>query len=68
KPKGRFIENFLGGLSGVILHNSGYPSDSKTINFLKKWYEENGDFPSIVRKSWKTIKKIKEEFSQKKLI
>ncbi|MBS7655930.1 ribonuclease HII [Candidatus Bathyarchaeota archaeon] len=68
KPKGRFIENFLGGLSGVILHNSGYPSDSKTINFLKKWYKEYGDFPSITRKSWKTIKKIEEEFSQKKLI
>jgi ribonuclease HII len=68
KPKGRFIENFLGGLSGVILHNSGYPSDPKTINFLKKWYKENGDFPSIARKSWKTLKKIKDEFSQKKLI
>ena len=67
KPKGKPIENFLGGIGGVILHNSGYPSDPKTINFLKEWYKENECFPPIVRKSWKTLKKIKDEFSQLKL-
>ncbi|MBS7657753.1 ribonuclease HII [Candidatus Bathyarchaeota archaeon] len=66
KPKGRTVENFLGGSSGVILHNSGYPSDPKTINFLKEWYKEYKCFPPIARKSWKTLKKIKDEASQLK--
>ena len=40
---------------------SGYPSDSKTINFLKKWYKEHQSWPSIVRKSWKTLERIIKE-------
>ena len=38
---------------------SGYPSDPKTKEFLKKFsYEE---MPDIVRKSWNTVQKFKEE-------
>lgn len=37
---------------------SGYPSDIKTINFLKSWYEKNKKFPNIVRTKWKTIYNI----------
>jgi ribonuclease HII len=66
KPKGKFIENFLGGEGGVILHNSGYPSDPKTIEFLKKWYKDHGCFPPIARKSWRTLKKIRDEVFQLK--
>ncbi|AEF95926.1 ribonuclease HII [Methanotorris igneus] len=40
---------------------SGYPSDPKTINFLKKYVEEFGELPKIARKSWKTAKRILEE-------
>lgn len=38
---------------------SGYPSDSKTIHFLKKWFKTYGEKPDFSRKSWKTWDKIK---------
>jgi len=37
---------------------SGYPSDSKTINFVKSYYEANKTLPVFVRKSWKPTQKI----------
>ncbi len=37
---------------------SGYPSDRRTIAFLKKFYLKHKYFPPIVRKSYKTISKI----------
>ena len=44
---------------------SGYPSDPKTKNFLKKFkYDEKPDF---VRRSWGTVQKIKEAEEAEKL-
>lgn len=41
---------------------SGYPSDPKTRDFLLKWAREHdGEFPEIVRHSWKTVENIKAE-------
>jgi ribonuclease HII len=41
---------------------SGYPSDPKTKEFLLKWGQtHNGEFPGIVRQSWKTVENIREE-------
>lgn len=37
---------------------SGYPSDSKTINFVKSYYQTNQTLPIFVRKSWKPTQKI----------
>jgi ribonuclease HII len=37
---------------------SGYPSDPKTIEFLKSSYD---DLPDFVRKSWSTIERIGED-------
>jgi ribonuclease HII len=37
---------------------SGYPSDSKTMRFIKEWISQNGDVPIFVRKSWKPIKTL----------
>jgi ribonuclease HII len=37
---------------------SGYPSDPRTIKFLKDWLSSKGDKPSFSRKSWKTWDKI----------
>jgi ribonuclease HII len=37
---------------------SGYPSDPKTINFLKQWKKTYNDYPPIVRKSWKTLQRL----------
>jgi ribonuclease HII len=38
---------------------SGYPSDPKTIKFLKSYFHENSKWPSGTRKSWKTIERIR---------
>jgi ribonuclease HII len=46
---------------------SGYPADTITQNFLKKWYKKYGNLPPYVRKSWKTSVNIIEENSMKKL-
>jgi len=40
---------------------SGYPSDPRTRAFLESYYREHGEFPPIVRKGWKTLKKIEEK-------
>jgi ribonuclease HII len=38
---------------------SGYPSDSRTIQFLKDWLYVHKEMPQFSRKSWKTWEKIK---------
>ena len=35
---------------------SGYPSDSKTMQFIKDWILEYNKTPKFVRKSWKPVK------------
>ncbi len=40
---------------------SGYPSDPRTRAFLESYYREHGEFPPIVRRSWKTLRKIEEK-------
>ncbi|HIP74978.1 MAG TPA: ribonuclease HII [Thermococcus paralvinellae] len=44
---------------------SGYPSDPRTRKFLEDYYKEHGKFPPMVRKSWKTLKKIEEKVRRK---
>lgn len=39
---------------------SGYPSDWRTIRFLQNYVKQYHDVPDIVRKSWKTVRKILE--------
>lgn len=48
----------------------GYPTDPQTISFLHYCLEEFDKYPDIVRKSWKTAKKVKNEKGsrQKRLI
>lgn len=46
---------------------SGYPSDPKTIGFLKKWYTDHGEMPPHTRKSWKTVDRIINELNITKL-
>ena len=36
---------------------SGYPSDPKTVAFIKSWFQENVLPPPYMRGSWKTIKR-----------
>ena len=45
---------------------SGYPSDPKTISFLKSYYTLHHKWPNIVRKSWDTVKNMETAVEQKK--
>ncbi|CAC12578.1 probable ribonuclease HII [Thermoplasma acidophilum] len=47
---------------------SGYPSDPRTIDFLKKYLKENQDPSEIVRIHWSTVQRLlHSEKNQKKL-
>lgn len=60
------IENFLGGQTGIILHNSGYPSDPLTKKFLKEQGQKLNN-SGIFRKSWATWKTLFPDKDQSKL-
>ena len=49
---------------------TGYLTDDKTMVFLKRLLEKDGDYPSCIRKSWKPAQKAKSELGtmQKTLI
>jgi len=55
----REIESSLGLEIG-----SGYPSDPRTLRFLREWYTRNRSFPDFVRKSWRTAKEIASEIGK----
>ena len=47
---------------------SGYPSDTRTIKFLREFIKKNKKAPEIARKSWDTTKRLlNEEVSNKKI-
>ena len=46
---------------------SGYPSDPLTVQWMKKWINENKEFPDCVRKSWMTTEIMMAEKEQSKL-
>jgi ribonuclease HII len=37
---------------------SGYPSDKRTIKFVKEWFRRNNEIPPFARKSWKPAQMI----------
>ncbi len=45
---------------------SGYPSDPRTRAFLEEYYRQHGEFPPIVRKTWKTLRKIEEKLAKER--
>jgi ribonuclease HII len=47
--------------------NSGYPSDERTIDWLKAWFREHSSWPSIVRHSWEPVKRIRLDSTQTRL-
>lgn len=46
---------------------SGYAHDLATQKFLRDYYRRHGDFPPIVRRSWKTLINIVADLSQTSL-
>jgi len=43
---------------------SGYVTDARTITFLENWIQQHGSPPPIVRRSWKTLKKLQSRSGQ----
>jgi ribonuclease HII len=39
---------------------SGYPSDQRTMNFLKHLMKTSQEYPDFVRKSWKPAKRVRD--------
>lgn len=37
---------------------SGYPSDKKTIEFVRQWFRQKNEIPPFARKSWKPAQMI----------
>ncbi|HEY8140480.1 MAG TPA: ribonuclease HII [Nitrososphaera sp.] len=46
---------------------SGYPSDEKTMRFIKRWVAKNGQAPEFARKSWKPLRIMLEQAAQRRL-
>jgi ribonuclease HII len=46
---------------------SGYSSDPKTRRFLRQWIADRDSLPDFVRKSWKTVHRLREEIQQRRL-
>lgn len=43
---------------------SGYPSDPRTIEFIRNYFKEHGEMPPHTRKSWKTVRNIIESLDR----
>jgi len=42
---------------------SGYPSDERTMRFIKRWVNKKGRAPEFARKSWKPLRLMLEQMS-----
>ncbi len=47
--------------------NSGYPHESKVIDYMKRVIREKGEYPDFVRESWATAERIRGEVVQRKI-
>lgn len=42
---------------------SGYPSDTKSVQFVREWFYKNGQMPDFVRKSWAPVKRVAKSYA-----
>jgi ribonuclease HII len=42
---------------------SGYPSDERTMSFIREWVAKNGSAPEFTRKSWKPLRLILDQMT-----
>ncbi len=47
---------------------SGYPSDEKTMRFIRNWVARKKCAPAFARKSWKPMRLLLEELEQRTLV
>lgn len=61
-------DHAVGTLRGEVGDfGSGYPSDPKTIRFMREWFREHKGFPEWVRHSWKTTSNVAAAAAQRTL-
>ena len=46
---------------------SGYPSDERTMRFIRDWVVKNGSAPEFTRKSWKPLRMMLDEIAHCRL-
>ncbi len=46
---------------------SGYPSDKRTIRFIRRWVSEKGSAPVFARESWKPVRMMLDRAAQSRL-
>ncbi|HEX2014534.1 MAG TPA: ribonuclease HII [Nitrososphaera sp.] len=46
---------------------SGYPSDVKTMRFIKRWVDRTGEAPEFARKSWRPLRTMLEQLARCRL-
>ncbi len=47
---------------------SGYPSDDRTMHFIRRYVAKNGSAPEFARKSWKPLRLLLEQMAQCRLM
>lgn len=56
--RGRCLKQIQGKYRRYGKIGSGYPADSRTIEFLNKFYQRHGRWPKEARKSWATLRRL----------
>ncbi|MGI0028201.1 MAG: ribonuclease HII [Nitrososphaera sp.] len=54
------------GRSGRSI-GSGYPSDQRTMRFIRRWVSKNGKAPAFARKSWRPVRMMLDRAAQRRL-
>jgi len=42
---------------------SGYPSDAKSVQFVRDWFGKHGQMPDFIRKSWAPVKLVVKNYA-----
>lgn len=42
---------------------SGYPSDAKSVQFVREWFCKHGQMPDFIRKSWAPVKLVVKNYA-----
>lgn len=47
---------------------TGYCSDRRTVEFLESWFDAKGSFPPFVRRTWRTVDRIRQGGARRRLV
>jgi len=46
---------------------TGYCSDRRTVEFLVSWFDSKGSFPPFVRRTWRTVDRIRQDGARRRI-